>query len=451
VVAAGLALRPLMPVDETRYLSAAWDMWAHGDWLVPHLNGAPYPHKPPLLFWLIDAVWAVVGVHGWAGRLVSPLFALGCLWMAWRLARLIWPDDADAARCAPLILIGFGTFAFYGSLAMFDAPLAFLSLVGVEGALRAWRGLRWGWLVAGAALGLGILMKGPVAALHILPVPLLAPLWMDGKPRGGRLRWYGFALGAFLLGAAIGLAWAIPAAEAGGPDYAAAMLWGQTADRVVRSFAHREPPWWYLPVLPGLLFPWIFVPKLWRGFRRRLDTGERLCLVWFVAPLIVFSAVSGKQAQYLLPELAPAALFFAHRLAGARGLAWIAASVAALLVIANAVFAVGFASRYDLGPAAAFLSEAERNGRTFATAPDYEGQYNFVARLIHPIDIVGGPQAAAWAMAHPRGLLLVTLDRDAIPSQWTPVATFPERDKTLVVWDAAAVIASGGKVMGARY
>ncbi len=30
-----LWLRPLMPVDETRYLGVAWEMWRRGDFLVP--------------------------------------------------------------------------------------------------------------------------------------------------------------------------------------------------------------------------------------------------------------------------------------------------------------------------------------------------------------------------------------------------------------------------------
>ena len=51
-----ILLRPLMPVDETRYLAAAWEMRTSGSAWVPHLNGALYGHKPPLLFWLINLV-----------------------------------------------------------------------------------------------------------------------------------------------------------------------------------------------------------------------------------------------------------------------------------------------------------------------------------------------------------------------------------------------------------
>ena len=39
LVLVGLACRPLMPIDETRAVSVAWEMWQRGDFLVPHLNG----------------------------------------------------------------------------------------------------------------------------------------------------------------------------------------------------------------------------------------------------------------------------------------------------------------------------------------------------------------------------------------------------------------------------
>src|SRR6185312_2993924 len=79
LVAAGLYLRPPLPVDETRYLAVAWEMWNGGNYLVPHLNGIPYHHKPPLLFWLMTLGWAVFGVSETWARLVAPLFGLGTL------------------------------------------------------------------------------------------------------------------------------------------------------------------------------------------------------------------------------------------------------------------------------------------------------------------------------------------------------------------------------------
>jgi 4-amino-4-deoxy-L-arabinose transferase-like glycosyltransferase len=57
------------PIDETRYLTVAWEMWLRQDFLVPYLNGATYSHKPPLLFWLINLSWGMFGVSEWADAL----------------------------------------------------------------------------------------------------------------------------------------------------------------------------------------------------------------------------------------------------------------------------------------------------------------------------------------------------------------------------------------------
>ncbi len=53
--------RPLTPLDETRYVGVAWEMWLRGDFLVPYKNGAPYDHKPPLMMWLFQFGWALTG------------------------------------------------------------------------------------------------------------------------------------------------------------------------------------------------------------------------------------------------------------------------------------------------------------------------------------------------------------------------------------------------------
>ena len=123
------------------------------------------------------------------------------------------------------------------------------------------------------------------------------------------------------MGAAIGLAWAIPAGLAGGEEYRHAIFWGQSANRMVDSFAHRRPFWWYLPLLPLLIFPWLAWPGLWRSFYvyvgRQLDSGGRFCLAWMLPVILGFSLISGKQMQYLIPLFPAVALLAARSLADA--------------------------------------------------------------------------------------------------------------------------------------
>ena len=305
-----LISRPPLPVDETRYLSVAWEMWQSHQFLVPHINGVPYSHKPPLLFWLIQAGWWLFGVNEWSARLTAPIFGLLVILLTLRLCRALWPDDRELHTAIPYLLLGLGFWSFYSTLTMFDMLIACFALV-------AWMGL-WigrdtkkylGWILYGAATGLGILAKGPVILVYILPPALLAPWWMGRDKAHSRIGWYVGLAAAVAAGVLMALAWAIPAAGAGGEQYAQAILFGQTAGRVVHSFAHQRPLYWYLLLLPALLFPWSFSLPIWSGLKQlRLTTPVRFCLSIIVPGFVLLSAISGKQVHYLLPLLPPALL-----------------------------------------------------------------------------------------------------------------------------------------------
>lgn len=314
LAAAAIWLRPLWPVDETRYVSAAWEMWLRGDFLVPWVNGEPYSHKPPLLFWLIQLGWAVFGVNDWWPRLVGPLCALAAVPLLSRLEKLLWGVQGSSSW----LLFGTLLFAGFITLTLFDLLLVLCVMAAMVGVLELARGRRGaGVLWLGAGIGLGVLAKGPVVLLHVLPAALAAPWWAPQvKARLGR--WTLDLVLGVLLGAAIALAWALPAAASGGEAYARAIFWGQTAGRVSESFAHRAPWWYYLPFLPLILFPWFVWPRFWQGARNlwseRQDNAVRFLLAWLVLTVIGFSLVSGKQAKYLLPMVPAFALLAAHAL-----------------------------------------------------------------------------------------------------------------------------------------
>lgn len=314
VLLASIFGRPDIPIDETRYVSVAWEMWSGGDWLVMHKNGELYHHKPPLLFWFINLGWLLFGVNDWWPRSISALFSFSSLGLTVAIARRLWPHEEGVGERAGWILLGGCFWLFFSTSVIFDIMLTAFALLALLAALRSWQGERWGtWGCFGLALGLGILAKGPVMFLHVLPVLLLESWW----GRGGRLNkaWYGDLGLGFLLGVAIALAWAIPAAIAGGEEFRNAIFWNQTAGRISGALAHRQPFWFYLAILPILLFPWFFWGRAWSAMgialKRRGEVGVRFCLAWIVPALLVFSLSGGKQAHYILPLLPAFALLLA--------------------------------------------------------------------------------------------------------------------------------------------
>ncbi|MGY6275340.1 ArnT family glycosyltransferase [Methylomonas sp. MgM2] len=310
-------LRDPIPIDETRYLSVAWEMWLRGDFLVPYLNGHTYSHKPPLLFWLFQGGWALFGINEWWPRLVGPLCALANLILIRHIADRLWPEKPAVAQNAPWILIATLLWTLFASSTMFDILLTCFVLLGILGLVEAIRySQAKGWSYFALAIGLGILTKGPVILLHLLPSALLVVFWSKPEQRFSK-SWFAYLGLAIMAGIALALAWALPAASAGGKEYADAILWHQTADRTVGTKIHARPFFWYAIFLPLLVFPWITWPRLWRNLRHvdfSTDTGLRLSVSWLLSSFLLFSALPSKQIHYLIPMLPAFALICARLL-----------------------------------------------------------------------------------------------------------------------------------------
>jgi 4-amino-4-deoxy-L-arabinose transferase-like glycosyltransferase len=469
--------RPLTPIDETRYVGVAWEMWLKDEYLVLFKNGEPYSHKPPLMFWIFNLGWAVFGVNEWWPRLVSPLFSLGGLYLTLSIARRLWPDDGPAQQNTLWILGASLLWMVFSTSAMFDVMLAFFVLIGMRGLLvAAEESMKRGFAWLAIAIGFGVLAKGPVILLHLLPAAVLAPWWALGIHGGTNWkRWYGAILLAVLGGAAIALAWAIPAAIHGGEEYRNAIFWGQTANRMVDSFAHKRPLWWYLPLLPLLLFPWLVWPGLWgrlAAFKREgLNRGLRFCLAWMVPVFVSFSMISGKQIHYLVPLFPAFALFAGHLLARHKaGGIWLPAmlslligavmiyfsvvglpgelaiwgqlpwwpgllliaialvmmwfgkvqnrGVPALAILGACVFALvqlyiapGAAPSYDMHPMANAIRQYQDRGIPVANDGGYHAQFHFAGRLRQPLTQLDSSEVLHWFEKNPTGVAVVYVSR----------------------------------------
>ncbi|TBR40589.1 MULTISPECIES: ArnT family glycosyltransferase [Dyella] len=305
-----------MPMYSTRTLSVAWEMWIRDSFLVPYLNGIPYSDKPPLLLWLIHLGWAVGGVGDVWPRLLEVALGAVQLLLVHHLARRLFPERPALAHAAPWMLAAFSFAFLFGLQVMYEVLLAdgvllaFLCLVPTS--KRQSPRLTWFAL----AVGLGLLSKGPVMFLHVVPPLLLGPWWNEWA-RANKTRWYLGGMGALVAGSSILLAWVLLATSSGGEAYSQKLVVHQTAGRVVDAFAHAQPFWWYLPLVPVLLLPFALWPRMWLSMvtlRRPWDMGVRFLAAWIVPAFIGFSIVSGKQPYYLLPELGGLALLVTYGL-----------------------------------------------------------------------------------------------------------------------------------------
>jgi 4-amino-4-deoxy-L-arabinose transferase-like glycosyltransferase len=241
----------LFEPDESRYAEIPREMLQRGEAVVPYLQGEPYLDKPPLLYWCVELGYALVGTRIWVARLAPALAVHLCVLITYFLGRRTLGErpafwGALALSLAP-------GFMCMGRLLLLDGLLTLWTtlslLAGFEG-VRDER-LRWSWwLVAGVACGLGVLTKGPIAVVLVVP-PLVMYRWLSNS--GCRIRlayWAAFA--GVLLG--ITLPWYL--AMCGRvPAFAREFFWEHNIRRFLAPFAHQHGVWFYAPVLLGGLFP----------------------------------------------------------------------------------------------------------------------------------------------------------------------------------------------------
>jgi 4-amino-4-deoxy-L-arabinose transferase-like glycosyltransferase len=368
-----------MPMFSTRTLAVAWEMWAHGHWLVPHINGDPYSEKAPLLFWMIHAGWAVFGVTDVWPRILEVVFGGVQLVLASVLAGRLFPTRPWVAKATPWLLMALAYAFLFGLQIMYEVLLVVWVLAALLCLTPTATRAQPRWWLFGLMIGAGLLTKGPVMVVHVLFPFLLGPLWNDWA-RQNKARWYGFGVLGLLLGFAILLAWAIPAGESGGEAYRQRLFFTQTAGRVVDAKVqdlqnHARPAWYYFLFLPVLLFPlsgWlrglVAVPttlfrRPWRAgttaalvcagislllllasaagghfpgwaekilvvlvllplflalARQPLEPGLRFLVAWLLPTLLTFSLITGKQLYYVLPELAGVTMLVAASVADLR-------------------------------------------------------------------------------------------------------------------------------------
>jgi 4-amino-4-deoxy-L-arabinose transferase-like glycosyltransferase len=300
--ATGLAGYPLWDPGEGRNAQATREMAHAGRWLVPLLYGEPYYDKPAPFFWLLRAVQTALGENELALRLPSVLASLGTLAVLHRFA--LPRFGRVAAGLAGLVYLTSPEVVALARFCNFDASLTFCLTVAVV-AWLSWLESRDRFpALAYAAMGLGVLVKGPVGA--VLPVLIVAACaWRRGD-LGAALRAARPLAGALIVSVLV-LPWIVAAALAD-PEYVRTFLVGHNLERFLSSeFGHEGGPLFYLPVLLGGMFPWsLLLPAALAVRHRSASTAD--VLAWAGIVIGFFSLAEAKLATYVLPAFPALAL-----------------------------------------------------------------------------------------------------------------------------------------------
>jgi 4-amino-4-deoxy-L-arabinose transferase-like glycosyltransferase len=330
----GLGSFGLLGADEPRYAQVGSEMLARHDWIVPTLDGKPWLEKPPLLYWGEMASYALFGDHDWAARVPTSLLTTLMIFALWAFVRRRIPERAlDAALIASSLIFVVG----FARGASTDMPLTACFTV----AMLAW--MEWfvsghrTWLLAFYAFqALGMLTKGPVspflAGIIIVGFALVCQPRHNHQERSasdsrplmtsksqivlGTLWWPGILV--FLV---IAMPWYIAVQIKTGDFFRVFILEHNLARFGTNLYRHRQPSWYYMPVLLLGVMPWtaVLIAEAGRTVRNfRLWRGERPLMIfvalWCLIPVVFFSISQSKLPGYILPSVPAAVLMVVHYL-----------------------------------------------------------------------------------------------------------------------------------------
>lgn len=340
--------------DEPKNAECAREMLARGDWIVPTFNEQLRYDKPVLLYWLMISAYKTFGVNEFAARYWSAVLAIGTTLLTYHLGRLLFRPQvglwAGLCMSSSLMFVVAGRAATPDSTLIFCTTLTMLAFVRatwgasptLAGANRLQDFLPKTWLAwAGvyAAMGLGVLAKGPVAVvlpggilgLYLLCVRSRAPdapqaadgwiasTWRLFSPRAcWQVLWRMRPLTGLVVLSAVALPWyALVGVETGG-DWLAGFLGTHNVGRFLKPMeGHRGPIVYYLFAIAFGFFPWswFLLPtalELVKRIRRSPQWASYLFVAcWAGFYIGFFSLARTKLPSYVLPAYPALALMTA--------------------------------------------------------------------------------------------------------------------------------------------
>ena len=450
---------PLTDTTEARFGEMARKMVESGDWLVPlHDYGVPYLAKPPLAFWLSAAGIEVFG-PGELGPRVA-ILAATLAFVVWLHGRVRHWLGAPAAATVALVLATSVLFFVAAAAVMTDMLLTIAVTVALAAFWERYRGGSAAYEAAlYVALGLGLLIKGPLAAVLVF-APLAVWAVAFGRVRAV---WQRFSL---IRGAALALAIALPwyvAAELRNPGFLRYFIVGEHLSRFLvpgwsgdlYGRAHDVPRGTVLLFFAVGLLPWslVLVPVLWRA-RERVAAQWRIerefAAFWLVAaaaPLLLFTFAGNVIFPYALPAIPAAVIALA---ALVRGHSDVIERPRFVLAGAAAVAAVGLAAAMGLPYIGMHSQRAvldEISARRPNAAVYYWGQRYFSADYYgHGQVVVLHDEAALAALVDsgsPFDLVVATRRVGALPATFLPRLRAVGEIGAMSVFERAAVAGAG--------
>jgi 4-amino-4-deoxy-L-arabinose transferase-like glycosyltransferase len=309
----GLGVLGLVGPDEPRYGAIARAMAETHDWITPRLWGTPWFEKPVLYYWSAGIAMRLFGVSEFAARLPSALAALlAVVSIAWTALRSY---GLGAAWYSLLMLPTSVAMIGFSRAASPDMLFAGLLTAAMAVASEMLQKPRPGPILRiafGFFLGAAVLAKGPAAIILAGGATLL---WaaLSSQWRAPFRFLHPLIISAFC---ATALPWYVLCALRN-PDFLRVFVWQHNFERYLTPiFEHRQPFWFYVPILAVALFPWFAMAGVPLSAKWKKEEWQNspaiFVFCWSLFPFLFFSFSQSKLPGYILPSVPPAFLLISR-------------------------------------------------------------------------------------------------------------------------------------------
>ena len=350
MVVPGLSSVPPVDRDESRYAVATTRMLETGDYVDIRFQDVPRYLQPAGIYWLqsaaVSALSSPEAKQIWAFRVPSMLSAVAAVLITGWLGA--WLFGRRVGLTAAALLAACFSLGFEARIAKIDATLLMVILTAQVALMRlyldrmsrprATAALFWG------ALGVGLMLKGPII-LIVVATTVLALLAWDRKVAW--LKRLNAHWGVPLM-LAIVLPWYVAIGLVSDGEFFARAIGKSMMGKVATGQqAHGAPPGYHTSIFtlafwPGSLFAVLAIPFVWRN---RIRPEVRFLIAWIVPTWIVYELIATKLPHYVLPTypaiacLAAAALFAPRERAPGKVLKGLGIAYALLWLLVSFMFA----------------------------------------------------------------------------------------------------------------
>jgi 4-amino-4-deoxy-L-arabinose transferase-like glycosyltransferase len=306
----GIATIPPLDRDESRFTQATKQMIETGDFIEIRFQDDARNKKPIGIYWAqaVTAGWLSGEPYNsiWAYRVPSLIGGILAVLFTFGAGRRLFDDEVAligaGLLASSLLVIGEAHIAKTDAVLL--ACVTGAQLLIAQFFLAARQGApqpltRYSALL-GLAIGLGVLVKGPMILFFVGLTVLALSLWE------GRWSWIGsmrplFGLGIVIL---INVPWLVAIGLVTKGDYFLEALGQDFLGKAVASQeTHWGPPGYYLAtMLVGFWPGWLFLaPGLVYAVARMREGAVRFLIAWIVPAWLILELVPTKLPHYTLP------------------------------------------------------------------------------------------------------------------------------------------------------